>query len=139
MAPSTTSGSVWVPLTPNRVVDSRINLGLTGKLHTKVARTFQVTGLHPLDDTINVPAEAVGITGNLTVTNQTALGYLALTLVPVNSPSTSTLNFPIGENRANAVTGPLGTGGTLAVTYVLDDGWLYDRCRPRRHGLLRAG
>ena len=73
----TTSGSVWVPLTPNRVLDTRINLGLTGKLHSKVARTFQVTGLHPLGDTINVPAEAVGITGNLTVDKQTASGYFS--------------------------------------------------------------
>jgi hypothetical protein len=33
-----TTGSVWVPLTPNRVLANTINLGLTGKLHSKVAR-----------------------------------------------------------------------------------------------------
>jgi hypothetical protein len=112
------SGSVYVPITPNRVMDTRINLGISGKIHNRVAASFQVTGLHPADVTINVPAEAVAITGNLTVTQQSGLGYLALTPEPTNSPSTSTLNFPVGDNRANAVTGPLGSGGTLSVTYV---------------------
>ena len=56
----TPSGSVYVPLTPNRVLDSRINLGITGKIHNQVAESFQVTGLHPADVTTNVPAEAVG-------------------------------------------------------------------------------
>ena len=127
-----------MPLTPNRVLDSRINLGLTGKLHSKVARTFQVTGLHPLDDTINVPAEAVRITGNLTVDKQTASGYFSLTPEPINNPTTSTLNFPADDIRANAVTGPLGTGGTLSVTYVAAGIHPDGRCRPRRHRLLRA-
>jgi hypothetical protein len=112
------SGSVYVPLTPNRVLDSRINLGITGPLHNRVAQSFQVTDLHPGDATINVPVEAVGVTGNLTVTGQTRAGYLSLTPEPVNNPTTSTLNFPLGDTRANAVTGSLGTGGRLAVTYV---------------------
>ena len=118
----TPSGSVYVPLTPNRVLDSRINLGITGKIHNQVAASFQVTGLHPLDLTTNVPAEAVGVTGNLTVTQQSMLGYLSLTPEPDNNPTTSTLNFPTGENRANAVTGSLGTGGKLSVTYVAKPG-----------------
>ena len=118
----TPTGSVYVPLTPNRVLDSRINLGITGKIHNQVAATFQVTGLHPLDVTTNVPAEAVGITGNLTVTQQSMLGFLSLTPEPDNNPTTSTLNFPTGENRANAVTGSLGTGGKLSVTYVAKPG-----------------
>jgi len=34
-----------------------------------------------------------------------------------NDPSSSTLNFPVNDDRANAVTLPLG-GGYLYVTYV---------------------
>ena len=86
----TPSGSVYAPLTPNRVLDSRINLGITGKIHNQVAASFQVTGLHPLDLSTNVPAEAVGVTGNLTVTQQSMLGYLSLTPEPDNNPTTST-------------------------------------------------
>ena len=30
----------------------------------------------------------------------------------------ATLNFPLGDNRANGVTAPLGAGGVLWITYV---------------------
>jgi hypothetical protein len=43
-------------------------------------------------------------------------GYLALTTVKVDVPSTSTLNFLL-DNRATGVTVPLGSGGILAITY----------------------
>jgi hypothetical protein len=36
----------------------------------------------------------------------------------MNSPTSSTLNFPRGDARANAVTVALGTGGALWVTFV---------------------
>jgi len=35
-----------------------------------------------------------------------------------NDPTTSTLNFPLNDDRANGVAVALGAGGTLAVTYV---------------------
>ena len=112
------TGSVYVPLTPNRVLDTRANLGIVGRLHSKVAGSFQVTDLHSGNATVNVPPEAVGVTGNLTVTGQTSAGYLSLTLTPINNPTTSTLNFPNGDTRANAFTGALGSDGKLAVTFV---------------------
>jgi hypothetical protein len=34
------------------------------------------------------------------------------------TPSTSTLNFPVGDTRANGAVVPLGDGGTLSATYV---------------------
>jgi hypothetical protein len=59
------------------------------------------------------------VTGNLTEVSTGAQGYLSLTPVaPVGVPATSTLNFPAGDIRANAVTAPLGPGGTLWVTFV---------------------
>jgi hypothetical protein len=36
----------------------------------------------------------------------------------MNNPTSSTLNFPVGDNRANGVTVALGAGGTLSATYV---------------------
>ena len=65
--------------------------------------------------------DAVAVTGNLTVTGQTAAGYVYLGPEPVSDPTTSTLNFPVGDNRANGVTVALragGTPGSLSVTYV---------------------
>lgn len=111
------SGAMYVSVTPNRLVDSRKKLGLAAAIHPYKAATFHVTGRVPTDGSQNIPAGAVAVTGTLTVTNQTALGYLALTKTAINKPTTSTLNFPKGDNRATGVTVPLGTGGTLSVTY----------------------
>ena len=118
LATATADGYVYMPVTPNRILDSRINLGLTGPLHNNVARTFQVTNLHPSNASINVPTDAAAVTGNLAVDQQTAYGYMSLTMTPTNTPGTASLNFPMGDTRSNGVTAPLGPGGTLSVTYV---------------------
>jgi hypothetical protein len=76
-----------------------------------VAQSFTVTG-HG-----GVPSDAIAVTGNLTVTQQTGGGFLSIGPVTQNNPTSSTLSFPLGDDRANAVTVALGTGGTLSVTY----------------------
>ena len=106
------SGATYVPLTPARLLDSRNGTGLAGPFSSHVARTFQVTGRG------GVPADATAVTGNLTVTGQTSHGFLFLGPVATNNPTSSTLNFPLGDDRANGVTVALGGGGTLSVTYV---------------------
>jgi hypothetical protein len=83
---------------------------LSGAFVSHVARTFGVTGGV-------VPADATAVTGNLTVTQQMTLGFLFIGPIPMNNPTSSTLNFPLGDDRANAVTVALGAGGTLSVTY----------------------
>ncbi|MGA3058028.1 MAG: S53 family peptidase [Candidatus Limnocylindrales bacterium] len=105
-----TSGATYFPLAPTRLLDSRSGTGLSGPSSSHVARTFQVTGGV-------VPAQATAVTGNLTVTQQTSLGFLYIGPVPMDYPTSSTLNFPVGDDRANAVTVALGAGGTLSVTY----------------------
>lgn len=68
---------------------------------------------------LNVPADAIGVTGNLTAVGATSSGYLALTPDdPDGTLTTSTLNFPKSDTRANAVTIPLGHDGGLWVTFV---------------------
>ena len=61
-----------------------------------------------------MPASAQAITGNLTVVGQTGAGYVSVTpAAPTADPTTSTLNFPVGDVRANGLSPP-GTGGDPA-------------------------
>jgi hypothetical protein len=105
------TGATYVPLTPTRILDSRYGTGLSGAFSSHVARTFQVTGQG------GVPSGAVAVTGNLTVTQQTSLGFLFIGPAAQDNPTSSTLNFPVGDDRANAVTVALSGTGALSVTY----------------------
>jgi hypothetical protein len=113
------SGAMYVPVTPSRILDTRAAkpLGQFKAIHPYLAAGFAVTGRAPADPGTNIPTGAVAVTGSLTVTGQTAAGFLSLTKTPINKPTTSALNFPKGDNRATGVTVPLGTGGKLWVTY----------------------
>ena len=104
--------STYHTLTPTRLLDSRYGTGLTGAFSSNVARTFHVAGVG------GAPGNAAAVTGNLTVTSQTGAGYLYIGPVATNDPTSSTLNFPLGDDRANGVTVALGAGGILGVTYV---------------------
>jgi hypothetical protein len=105
-----TSGATYHAITPTRALDTRSGTGgLAGPFTNHAARTFTVSG---------IPSTATAVTGNLTVTGQTSSGYLYIGPVANNNPTSSTLNFPIGDDRANAVTVQLGTGGTLSITFV---------------------
>jgi enamine deaminase RidA (YjgF/YER057c/UK114 family) len=106
------TGATYHPLAPTRLLDSRDGTGLSGVFNAWSARTFQVTGVG------GVPAGAIAVTGNLTVTDQSASGYLYMGPTAMNVPTSSTLNFPINDNRANAVTVALSSTGSLSVTYV---------------------
>ena len=100
-------------VTPARILDTRNGTGgISGAIGSHAASTFGVTG-HG-----GVPTGAIAVTGNLTVTGQTSNGYLFIGPNPTDNPTSSTLNFPLGDDRANAVTVALGSGGTLSVTLV---------------------
>ena len=110
--------STYYPITPTRLLDSRIGVGLSGAFSSKAARTFVVTGGV-------VPDDATAVTGTLTVTDQSSQGWLYVGPDPINSPASSTLNFPYGDVRANNVTVALGATtvngvnhGSLSVTFV---------------------
>lgn len=115
------AATTYVPIVPVRIVDSRGD-GSSGLAHlagpfvSSVARTFQVAGLGT--GTSAIPPNAVAITGNVTVTRQTKGGYVAVTPNPQNVPTSSTVNFPVGDNRANNITVPLSSSGNLSATYV---------------------
>jgi hypothetical protein len=126
VTPIKLTGATYHTVTPNRLVDSRIGTGLSSSLSANHAQTFNVTG-QSADAAKNIPADAIAVTGNLTVAGQTARGYFALTPLATDTPTTSTLNFPLVDNRANGVTVPLAAGApgapsTLSITYVATAG-----------------
>ena len=105
-----------MPLTPARLLDTRVANGLSGKFVANNPRTFAVTPRG------GGAGNAVGVTGNFTVTNQTAAGAAFLGPNSTATPPTSTLNFPLGDTRANGETLALGAGGTLSATYLYTPG-----------------
>ena len=106
------TGSSYTPIPPRRVLDTRpaYAIGLSGRFSANVPRSWQVAGVGA------IPANAIAVTGNVTVVSQTAAGYLSVTPGPVTNPPSSTINFPLGDTRANNVTVPLSEG-KLAATY----------------------
>jgi peptidoglycan/xylan/chitin deacetylase (PgdA/CDA1 family) len=103
--------SSWYPLVPARLLDTRGGIGLSGTFSYLVPRVLQVTGFG------GVPVGATAITGNLTEVNAQGSGWVAITVDPTTDPGTSTLNFPVGDIRANNVVAPLSSGGSIAMTY----------------------
>jgi hypothetical protein len=105
------TGATYHPLAPTRILDTRAALGISGALSSHVAQSFAVMGQG------GVPGDATAVTGNLTVTGQTSLGFLYIGPQQADNPTSSTLNFPAGDDRANAVTVQIGGDGRLWVTY----------------------
>ena len=69
-------------------------------------RDFNVAGL------CGIPADAVAISANLTVTNVGALGELVMFPADVLQPNTSALSFRAGRTRANNSIVSLSNGTT---------------------------
>jgi hypothetical protein len=106
------SGSFFIPITPFRDLDTRTGSGPTGKIAVGTPRTFAVAG------TATVPANATGVTGNLTIVDETSGWAIFLGPTATTTPTTSTINFVYGDIRANGVTVALSPGGTLTATYL---------------------
>ena len=90
--------------TPARIIDTRSGAQLQGG----VTYTFG-----PFNNTNGLPADAIGIVGNLTVVNFTGAGYASIFPGGVAWPGTSSLNFgpPFATSGwANAFTVGFGTG-----------------------------
>ncbi|HJP75731.1 MAG TPA: hypothetical protein VJ914_15790 [Pseudonocardiaceae bacterium] len=91
------AGSLFTPMTPLRVLDTRDGTG-TGGVVAPVGAEQQIK----VNLTGKIPASATAIVLNLTGTNPTSGTYVTVQPNP-NSPN-SNLNLVAGETRANAVT-----------------------------------
>jgi hypothetical protein len=106
-----TSGALqFYPLTPCRLVDTRINLLTTGPLTAGVSRTLPI-----LSSSCNVPASAQAYSLNVTVVPPGPIGYLTVYPTGVTMPVVATLNDLTGTDVANAAIVPAGTGGSINV------------------------
>ena len=117
-----TSGATYHVLTPGRILDTRptgsghTNIGLAGKFANKSVRTFAIAGVKALGwSSALVPSAATAVTGNLTVTDASSIGYVSLGPTIAAVPSTSTLNVAAGATVANGVTVALKSGKLEAV------------------------
>ena len=61
--------------------------------------------------------DADAFTGNVTIIGQTKGGFVSVTPTPIANPTTSTINFPTGDIRANGIAAPIddATGKASAV------------------------
>jgi hypothetical protein len=120
----TVVGVVYQPVAPVRVLDTRSAVGVGTS--TPVAANSDLTvpiSVPGMPD----PADVSGIVLNVTITQPTAGGFLAV--YPGNGvlPSTSVENFQPGQTLANLVTVPLGNGtvsfhnGSLGTVHLIAD------------------
>lgn len=101
-------GGLFHPMAPQRFFDSRNAIGIatTAPLARQPVRV-QVTGRY------GVPADAIGVIANLTVTAPTASSYLTAYPMQARPPEVSNLNFGPGDTVANMATLALGEEGEI--------------------------
>jgi hypothetical protein len=105
-------GATFIPLDPSRILDTRSSVGLTGPFANRTPRSFPTAGSG------GVPATGtLGVTGNLTVTQQTTGGFAFLGPTASATPTSSTINVPLGDTRANGGDVGLAGDGTLAAVW----------------------
>jgi hypothetical protein len=116
-AATNTSALAFFPVTPCRMVDTRLANGPLGgpSLKANSARTFPL-----LSAPCNIPATAQAYALNFTSVPQGSLGFLTTWPAGQNQPFVSTLNAPTGTVTANAAIVPPGTNGDVSV-FVTDN------------------
>ena len=102
-----TDGATYFPRQPTRLLDTRVGTGLSHLFASGLPRSLQVAGQNGIHD------QAVAVTANVTMVDQTSGGYVTVGPDVDGSPSTSTLNAPLGDVRANGVTVALDGDGRL--------------------------
>lgn len=91
--------------TPCRVLDTRSGAPLAANS----ARSFAVAG------SCGIPSTARAVVANLTITQPSAGGYLSLFPSDSPPPGSSTINFRLGQTRANNATLPLSPEGRASI------------------------
>lgn len=118
-AASDPSALSFYPLTPCRLVDTRIatSISIIGGpyLSAGASRSFPV-----LSSNCGIPPSASAYSLNFTVVPHAALGYLTVWPSGQSRPVVSTLNAPTGTDVANAAIVPAGQNGEISL-YAAND------------------
>ncbi len=118
------TGSVFTPISPQRLLDTRTNVGLAGPFTSDQPRSLDVTGNvavvlpgNSIGAATVVPDGATGIVANITAVSPTTIGYVAVRpATATGEPTTSNINFTTpGAIVPNSVTVELPVGGAADV------------------------
>jgi subtilisin family serine protease len=96
--------SIFTPIAPARILDSRVGNGLSGPFTSDVPRTLQVTGRG------GVPSGASAVVANVTVTDTAGPGHVIVWPADAAQPDVSNLNFTTGLTVPNLVMVKLAAG-----------------------------
>lgn len=109
---SSPTALAFFPVTPCRVVDTRLAAGSLGgpTLAANSSRTFPI-----LSSPCNLPATAQAYSMNFTAVPQGPLGFLTTWPAGQTQPLVSTLNANLGGITANSAIVPAGTNGDISV------------------------
>src|SRR3954463_8247393 len=110
--PVPSGASVFTPISPQRLVDTRIGLGAPmQRLLATTSMDVQVTGQ------LGIPSNATAVVANVTAVDASGPGYLQV--FPTGRAalgSSSTLNIDsAGQTIPNASFAPLGDAGKLSI------------------------
>jgi len=109
-------GTMYQPVVPTRIADTRTNSGFQGASDTLTAGQIlhvQVTGIGSVTLGDLVPLDATAVVVNITAINPTAAGYLTAYAGGQTLPFASTVNFIAGQTIANEATITIGNNGIL--------------------------
>ena len=105
---------VIVTIAPERILDTRSDLGLDGRILNTTPRDLQVTGLVEVASgapKVVVPPEAIAVLVNVTVIRPNRPGFLSLRPGGTTGfPTTSTVNFDVETIEPNSATVDLDDG-----------------------------
>ncbi len=105
------SATMFVPAAPVRILDTRTGTGTGGAtlpLTAGAVMVLQVTGVQ------GIPADAVAVELNVTVTEGTVPAFLTVWPTGTDRPTASSLNITPGQNTPNMITAQLGASGQLS-------------------------
>jgi hypothetical protein len=105
------TGLRYHPLAPVSILDTSTNQGLSGAIVSGAPRNLVVGGA------ATVPADAAGISGNLTAVNPSARGWAQLAPSISGTPTSSTVNANAHQTIANGFNVALGPSGTLSLIW----------------------
>jgi hypothetical protein len=108
---TTSAGSLYKPVTPVRVLDTRVPTGVPTAVPIGQGQSIGVQ----LSGANGVPAGVTAVVLNVTATGATSGGFLTVYPDGGTRPLSSNLNFTAGETIPNLVTVPVGSDGKVDI------------------------